>query len=125
MAIQASARQAYINEDGFIFVRCEGDLDEQTFTQAYEVTEKLVHELIRQGEPVNILAEVDGVGKVNQFVRESIVQVFRTWNYRKIAIFGASLYLRQIISLLILATGCQQSVRVFETEAAARMWLKL
>lgn len=118
------ANQVYLDENDFIWEVYDGDQNEERVAnEVIEPTNKLIAELQAKQKPVNIIVDVTNFGKSDLGARQVGSGVVKTWPYRKLAVFGPKPFFRSVVSLIILATGRQRTMRIFATREEALDWL--
>jgi hypothetical protein len=118
------ANRAYLDKKGIICEFYDGDQDGASVQDMIAQTLPHVEALMAKKKPVNILVDVHAMGHMSLFGRQAAGKALKEWPYRRIAVYGASTYLRQLANLLLLATRKGNKVRLFPNEAAARKWLE-
>lgn len=116
--------KAFLGDDGLLHQLYIGDQTAETITDIVQQSEAVMRQLQKQDKPINILVDLSKIGHQNLGARRVASYVLKHWPYRKIAIFGASSYLRHVANLMVLANGRSHMVRSFASQQAATDWLK-
>jgi hypothetical protein len=116
--------RAYLDKNGVICEFYDGEQDGASVEDMIAQTLPFVQTLVSQKKAVNILVDVTSMGHISLYGRQAAGKALKEWPFRRIAVFGASVYLRQLANLLLLATHKGNKVRLFPNETNARKWLE-
>lgn len=83
---------------------------------------KLQEQLKRESLPLKILLDSSSISHADTATRKQGVHNLEQMNYKKIAIFGPTIYLRYLINFVLFATG-KKKVHIFDSEEEAIEWL--
>src|SRR5690349_7235992 len=98
------ANQAYLGDDGILYSVYDGQLDGPTVRTIIDQTWPIIEQLIEAKKPVLALADLTGITGVDLSARKYAGKALTQWPFDKVALWGGSLYLRKIASLVAVAT---------------------
>lgn len=99
---------------------------EQTYQTIHDITEQtrsLIAQLRVEHKPVKIMIDVSQVTSQDTGARKAAMKGISTLDYDKMAVFGASVFIKHVASFIIQATGKADKVKYFNTQEEAEQWL--
>ncbi len=99
---------------------------EQTYQTIHDITEQtrvLTAQLRTEHKPVKIMIDVSQVTSQDTGARKAAMEGISSLDYDKMAVFGASIFIKHVASFIIQATGKVDKVKYFNTEEEAVHWL--
>lgn len=115
---------ARLDSKGIIHNRYEGAQTAETIGRMVSRTITLIDRRHDVAEPVLILVDISKLGKLDYGARKQAGVVLKKVKFDRVAIFGGSAFLRQMVSLIIRGVRKQRSVKLFDSQSAAGAWLE-
>lgn len=110
-------------KDGIIYFYYRGDQTSESIIQFKEETDNDIAWLKTEKRPVLMLIDVTELKKISSPARQAAVSLMGNTG-DKLAVVGASLFLRAMAKLVATALGLQTKISNFDTHEDARNWLK-
>jgi hypothetical protein len=110
-------------DDGIIYFSYRGDQTSESVTQFKDETDRDIAWLKAAGKPVLMLIDVTELKKISSPARQAAVNLMGNTG-DKLAVVGASLFLRSMAKLVATALGIQTKISNFDSQEEARIWLK-
>jgi hypothetical protein len=92
---------------------------EETVENAIEVIKKIR----AQNRPVHMLIDASDVTTQDSGARTAAINAINSLDYDKMAIFSSSVFVKYLVTFLIMAAQKQDKIKYFDTEEQARTWL--
>lgn len=109
--------------DGILYFSYRGDQTSESITQFKAETDRDIAWLKAAGKPVLMLIDVTELKKISSPARQAAVNLMGNTG-DKLAVVGASLFLRSMAKLVATALGLQSKISYFDKSEDARIWLK-
>ncbi len=115
------AYELHMGDDGILRVRHIGDFSKEE-VEAY-LKEVMPFLEAAQPKPLCVLVDHRQAGKIRSAARKALREVARKNKGGKVALLGASPYIRVLVSFMQKATG-GESIRICDSEEEALVWLR-
>ena len=115
--------RVHLISDECVEVYFVGDQTEKTVQSLLVQSDQL---LTKRGVPeskMNFLVNLSGIGKTTARARVAASQAMRTRSFRRIGVFGSSIYVKYLATLVISASHKQSQVRYFNDQTEALDWV--
>lgn len=113
----------YIDNDGIMCMSYKGDQTAETIQETVGRAKLLIEKIKQKNKLALILVDLHKLGSINAEARRVGSEALTQIPYDRIAIFGASRFLRYMVTLIIKGSGKSDVVRYFAAEPEARKWL--
>ena len=114
----------FIDKSGLINNVYSGDLTLSVLKKTEEELAGLAEKLRNAGERVLVLTDISKIGKVPTKVRQKGVEIIRSLDYDKAALFGDEGFGMQIAKLIIKVSMMDYKIKIFNNEKDAKDWLQ-
>jgi hypothetical protein len=112
----------YQIEKGFLHSTFTGDIDMESIN---EFVDNVAPYITTAEAPLHFVVDAQNEGRWSLSARREFTSMFdEEPRYGKVAIVNASRFTRVAATFMMKATGRDDSVRFFDTEAEAMTWLK-
>lgn len=101
----------------------EGDQTRDTLLDMSNRARPFIQELRSANKPVHMLVDTAAVNKQDSGARAMAVQAINSLDYDKMAIFGANVFLKHVLSFVMQLAIKKDRVKYFNTQEEARSWL--
>lgn len=112
-----------LGQDDVIYQEYVGTQTAESVKQTVEKTTAIVVSLRQQQKRVNVLVDISHIGSIDTEVRLAAFEGIGKLDMDKLAIIGATLFLRHVISLVLYSSPKKEKVRLFDTTDEAMRWL--
>lgn len=119
----AHLNKVQINHDNLIEIIFVGDQTQETVMAVSRAGKMLADRLRRQGNPVLVLVNLEGVGGSDVNARRAIANTLKEFNYDRIAAYGASKFVEKATGLVVRAIHKEDKIKVFSLRQDAVTWL--
>ena len=116
--------EVFINNDGVIEIKVNGDQTYESFGAIYDAANPLIKQLAEQNKPVRGLIDLTNKGKYTPGSNRAAMETLEHIHYEKIAFYGAEYLLKEVTELIILAMGKKDNTKVFNNREEAVRWLQ-
>src|SRR5688572_911053 len=99
----AHQNSCFVQEDGLIRNIYQGDQSTSTVEQVEEQLLPLISRLRSQGKQVLILTDISKVGRIPLSARTRGLQLLKSLDFDKVAIYGPSRLQKTLVNLIILS----------------------
>lgn len=113
----------YIGKDGLIHNIYYGDQNSQSLKKSSTELRKLAGILRKKKIKVLILADVSRIKKVNLGAKKTGLELMRSLDFDKAAIFGDYIKFKSLVNIITIAAGKSDRVKFFSNEEDATNWL--
>lgn len=113
-----------LGEDGIIYDIMEGDQPAEAVSENNAQVASFVNKLKAEGKPALVLVDLSKVGKQDTASRVAAKEFITEIEFDRLAAFGANMLIKQLVNLVIFASGQGQRVRYFDSKDEALVWLK-
>ncbi len=99
----------------------------QTYEAIHDVTletQKLIEKVRAEGKPVLILIDIRQVTTQDIGARKAALEGITNLRFDKMAVFGATLFIKHVTKFILQMSGKSDFIRYFETQDEAVRWLK-
>ena len=113
----------FIDKDGLIHNIYVGD---QTVSKLKKSTEELLGlttSLREHNKPILVLTDITKLGKIGLQARGYAVEMVKTIEFDKVAIFGNPKAIERVVNFIILASGRGYKMQYFSSKTDAKKWL--
>ena len=110
-------------EAGLIHNVYEGEQTADTVIEVQHRTEDLIAKLRAQGRSALILVDLRKLTGTHSSARLGSSDNLKKFDFDRIALFGANLFIKYLANFIIKASGNGRRVRYFNSETEARAWL--
>jgi hypothetical protein len=117
------ANRIVYNPSGYIEVTVEGDQSYMSFENLTPEATELADGLEKQGKPRLALIDITKQGKFTPDSNKAAMKILESFNYERLAIFGAGTVLNEITKAIILAMGKTDNTKIFQDRESALAWL--
>lgn len=117
------ANTSTLSAQGLIEIVYEGDQNYDTVSPMINQAILLANQQRSASQPVLVLVDLSRMGQSTPSSRQATVEGMKKGDYDKVAIFGASVFLKHLANLLAAAIGKQEKIRSFESREEAEAWL--
>lgn len=115
--------KVFLNKDGYVETHYMGDQDVASVQQVLATTDALVEQLRARKEPALLLTDFSELGKNTPALRQMVINWTRKSDYDYIAVYGASVFIKHVTRLVIMALGKDKWIHYFNTRQQAEAWL--
>lgn len=115
--------QIFLDTEGFIEIKVIGPVSEANSLEMGEKIYRLASEIHGRGGEVNILVDSSQEGSWGDVVPQLFAIVFKTINFRRGAIFGATAEVTALQKKVVESAGIKEKGKVFATRPEAVAWL--
>lgn len=112
-----------ITNHGVILVTLRGKQDALSVKRMGEKFKLACEQVISEGKPILALVDLSKLRGANTNARLAGIELLQSIIVERVAIYGASIYLRSIANLVFQAAGQADKLRFFKNEPEARAWL--
>jgi hypothetical protein len=112
-----------LNNLGYVETRYVGDQSVASVQQVLATTDELVEHLRSIKEPALLLTDFSDLGKNTPALRQMVINWTRRADYDYIAVYGASVFIKHLTRLVVMALGKDKLIRYFNTREEAVSWL--
>jgi hypothetical protein len=116
--------RTFIDDEGLLWQVYEGDQNGDTLAKILQQTEMLLQTLRAKKAVINVLVDINKIGRQNLESRKVAAKAMKDWPFHKVAVFGTNAYLRHVVNLVAIATGHRRNAQFFANETLAKAWLK-
>ena len=117
------ANRVFLNPDGYIEVVLDGQQSYMSIdNMRYDIMD-LVEQLQQQGKPRLGLVDLTTDASYSPDSNKAAMKTLESFNYEKIAMFGAGEILTDVTKAIILAIGRSHNTKIFKTREEAVKWL--
>ncbi len=114
----------YLEEGtGIINSIYHGDQTTASINEIAEAAKPFILGLRKNKKSVMLLINVSDIHGQTAGARKAALDQINFLDYDKIAIFGAKMFIKQIVEFLIAVSGKSAKVKYFRDEESARKWL--
>ena len=113
----------FLGKDGLVHCILDGGQSSDKLGLIIAETEKLMRVLREEKKPVLILVDLTRIANASIDARNLMANAMERNLFDKVAIFGASAFVRHAGKLLIFGSRKAEQVRFFSSEAEAKNWL--
>jgi hypothetical protein len=117
------ANRIIYNPAGYIEVTVEGDQSYMSFENLTPEAMDLSDWLEKEGKPRLALIDITNQGKFTPDSNKAAMKILESFNYERLAIFGAGTILNEVTKAIILAMGKTDNTKIFQDRASAVAWL--
>lgn len=111
-------------ENSVIYSIYHGAQTAQAIEEITHAVEPVIMGWRKKGKPVCILIDARDIQSQDAGARKAAITGIDALDYDKMAIFGASLFIKHVAQFLLAVAKKQERVQYFDTEEQAREWLK-
>lgn len=115
----------HIREGGIIYKAYVGDQDAYSIRKLWKDLAGLVSQMKQQAHPVLVLVDLSKLGKATLSARKTELELIKNVDFDRAAVFGVSLFNRNLAKVLVTASGRGYKIKFFNGEKEAIEWLKL
>ena len=113
----------FLNKDGYIEQIYKGDQNSETVILSVERVNKLIEKLKSEGKPIKVLVNLSQIKNTDAGSREAAVDALKKWHFDKTALYGGSVFIKNLANLIIRAARKQDKVKIFDERKEAVKWL--
>lgn len=117
------ANRIFFNEEGYVEVVIDGEQTYMTFANLQPTAMTIVEDLQKQGKKRYGLIDITNQKNFSPDSNRAAMEILESFNYEKVAIFGAGRILQEVAKAIILAMGKNDSTKVFNDRESAVAWL--
>ena len=121
--MKTSENSNYLGRDGIIYNVYVGDQTLSSFEKTAKELGVLSKQQREKGKPILVLTDLNKLGKVPTKVRQEGVELVRSMNYHKAAIYGDDGIGMQIAKLIIKVSMMDYKIKIFKEKKDALNWL--
>lgn len=114
----------FIGADGLIHNIYVGNQNGASLFEVEKELTELASELRHQGLKVLVFTDVLKIGKINLSARLAGVQIMKSIDFDKVAIYGPSHLEKTVVNVICQASGKSFKARYFTDERRALDWLR-
>lgn len=118
------SNHVFRHQQGYIEVASIGDQTDEVVAATKQELMALAKKVQRSGEPVTILTDLTKIGKQTTASRRLARDILDTVPFRKIAIYGANVFLKHVVNFILTGSGHRRHARYFDSRPAAEAWLR-
>ena len=115
--------KVYLSEDGFIRADYVGKQNVERVTQTQKEINDFVEKMRKEGKPALVLVDISKVTGQDSGARKAGFEGMSKFRYDKIALFGAGIFLKNVVNFVAKASGKSSKIRLFRIEKEASEWL--
>lgn len=112
-----------IGDDGLLHNVYVGDQTVATLKKIHLEIIALTARLRASGKPIYVLTDITKLGSINLQARMYAVEIIKSVDFDRVAIYGNPGAIEKIINFIITASGRGFKMKYFNNEKEARKWL--
>lgn len=112
-----------LNKQGIIEQTWSGNQDASSVVIGLEQLNSAAIKAMTKKLPVLVLINVTKLGKTTAGARAAGARGMRTIPFKRVAMYGANAFNRNLINIIIVATGKSSVAKVLNSRSAAIKWL--
>ena len=116
--------KVFLDENGFVHAEYVGHLTYEKVTETQKEINALVEKMRKEDKRALVLVDISKVSGQDMGARRAGFEGMSKIKYDKIALFGAGIFLKNVVNFVVKAAGKSGKVRLFTTEKEAGEWLK-
>lgn len=115
--------KVFLNKDGIVEQTCEGDQTLASIQDLIKDTDEITAKLQEQKKKVLILTDLFRVRNADYGSKKASLAGLTKHHYDRVAIVGASPFMKLLSGSIIEAAGAAERVKNFDTRETALSWL--
>lgn len=121
-ALDDKPNGVFLNEHDIMELHFYGSQSLEKVKQMMAEEDAILAKLQREGKPLMILGNAELMGKMTAEGRKIAVEYVKSYNFKKIAVYGGSTFIMTVAALVIRALR-RKDIRIFKSRKAALQWL--
>jgi hypothetical protein len=119
----ASQDTVALHKDGYVDITISGNQTYLTYDQVHKDLRPILDELRKRNQPALGLVDFTSIGSFLPNTVKAGFEILSDVPYHKVAFFGASAALTEILNGIVLAIGRGDTTKTFATRNEALAWL--
>lgn len=119
----SAQNHSYISTDSLIHNIYIGNQNATTVILVGEVLNKLIKQLRSQDRSVLIFSDISKLGKTPLSARRTGLEIMRGLDFDKAAIYGPSSFEKNLVNMIVIASGRGFQIKYFTNPNDAKSWL--
>jgi hypothetical protein len=120
---EVERNRVFMDNEDVLVNKYVGDQTPESIRQVRTRSQEYINALHGAGKSGIVLVDLSQMGRTSAAARREAVETLRSTQFDKVALYGASLYMKHLSQLIVMAAGQGHRVRYFDTEDEARKWL--
>jgi hypothetical protein len=117
------ANRIFYNPEGYVEVVIEGEQSYMSFANLGPTALDIIDDLQKKGKQRLGLIDISKQLNFNPDSNRAAMEILESFNYDRLAIFGAGRVLSEVTKAIILAMGKNNNTKVFNDRESAIAWL--
>ncbi|HEY4963599.1 MAG TPA: hypothetical protein VIH90_02785 [Candidatus Saccharimonadales bacterium] len=117
------ANRIFYNPEGYIEATIEGEQSYMSFANLGPTALDIIEDLQKKGKKRLGLIDITKQTNFSPDSNRAAMEILESFNYEKLAVFGAGRILTEVTKAIILAMGKNDNTKVFSDRESAVAWL--